>query len=80
MESTQNVGTEFFVTLDLERPTDYETEEMILPDFTMLVVDDDQQLCESTVDSLNSIGVRAEWTLDGMSAVKMVEQQPSKAQ
>ena len=78
VESTQNVGTEFFVTLDLERPTDYETEEMILPDFTMLVVDDDQQLCESTVDSLNSIGVRAEWTLDGMSAVKMVEQHHQK--
>lgn len=44
---------------------------MILPDWVMLVVDDDQQLCESTVDSLRSIGIRAEWVLDGEDAVKM---------
>ncbi len=44
---------------------------MILPDWVMLVVDDDQQLCESTVDSLRSIGIRAESVLDGEDAVKM---------
>ena len=47
---------------------------MILPDFTMLVVDDDKQLCESTSASLKSIGIRAEWALDGESAVEMVKQ------
>ena len=45
---------------------------MILPSWDMLVVDDDQQLCESTVDSLKSIGINAEWTLDGENAVGMV--------
>jgi len=35
-------------------------------------VDDDQQLCESTVSVLNSIGVNAEWALDGESAVDRV--------
>ncbi|WP_298030541.1 hybrid sensor histidine kinase/response regulator [uncultured Dysosmobacter sp.] len=71
--SQQGKGTEFQVVLDLERAEERE-EDMILPDWTMLVVDDDQQLCESTVASLKSIGIRAEWTLDGESAVKMVTQ------
>ncbi len=38
----------------------------------MLVVDDDQQLCESTVASLKSIGIEAEWALDGETAIEMV--------
>ncbi len=78
VSSTQNVGTEFNVTLDFERTTDSAAEEMILPDFTMLVVDDDRQLCESTVSSLKSLGVRADWTLDGQSAVEMVAQHHRK--
>ena len=39
----------------------------------MLVVDDDKQLCESTVASLKSIGVNADWTLSGEEAVVMVD-------
>lgn len=73
VNSTQGVGTEFNITLDFER-TDETQEDMVLPDFPMLVVDDDQQLCESTAASLKSIGVRADWTLDGESAVKIVRQ------
>lgn len=71
--STQGVGTEFNVALDFERSTERE-EDMILPDFTMLVVDDDKQLCESTTASLKSIGIRAEWMLDGEGAIQMVNQ------
>lgn len=73
VKSKQGVGTEFNVTLDFERSSEQE-EDMILPDFAMLVVDDDQQLCESTTASLKSIGIRADWTLDGESAVQMVSQ------
>ncbi len=70
VNSEQGGGTEFGITLDMEKALVLE-EDMILPDWNMLVVDDDQQLCESTVSSLNSIGVKAEWTLDGESAVSM---------
>ena len=70
VESTQGKGTRFEVVLDLQRAEE-RVEDMILPDWVMLVVDDDQQLCESTVDSLRSIGIRAEWVLDGEDAVKM---------
>ena len=77
LTSALGEGSEFVVTFDFERTTAHE-EELVLPDFTMLVVDDDQQLCESTVASLKSIGVRAEWTLDGESAVQMVKQHHQK--
>lgn len=70
--SEQGKGSEFHVILDLEQADIAETE-MLLPDWNMLVVDDDEQLCRSTVDALESIGVRAEWTLDGESAVALVE-------
>ncbi len=70
VQSKQGEGTEFNVVLDLMRAEERE-EDMILPDWMMLVVDDDRQLCESTVDSLRSIGIRAEWVLDGEEAVKM---------
>lgn len=70
VESKQGVGTKFQLVLDLMRAEE-RVEDMILPDWVMLVVDDDQQLCESTVDSLRSIGIRAEWVLDGEDAVKM---------
>ena len=70
VDSRQGVGTQFQVVLDLQRAVE-QIEDMVLPDWVMLVVDDDQQLCESTVDSLRSIGIRAEWVLDGEDAVKM---------
>ena len=73
VESQRGVGTEFQVVLDLKRAEE-QIEDMVLPDWIMLVVDDDRQLCESTVDSLRSIGIRAEWVLDGESAVRMATQ------
>ena len=63
-------GTEFHVSLDLEKAVTPEAE-MILPDWNMLVVDDDKHLCESAVSSLQTIGVKADWTLDGESAVAL---------
>ena len=73
LQSELGKGTEFHVTLDLECST-VEEADMVLPDWNMLVVDDDKELCESTVASLKSIGLHAEWTLDGESAVRMAEE------
>ncbi|MBP3326225.1 MAG: response regulator [Coprococcus sp.] len=73
VQSQQGVGTEFQVVLDLMRAEE-RVEDMVLPDWIMLVVDDDRQLCESTVDSLRSIGIRAESVMDGEDAVKMAVQ------
>ncbi|MEY8260232.1 response regulator [Oscillospiraceae bacterium 50-60] len=73
LHSEQGKGSEFHVTLDLEKSTVQEAD-MVLPNWNMLVVDDDRELCESTVASLKSIGLHAEWTLDGESAVRMAEE------
>ncbi len=75
--STKGVGTEFNVTLDLEWTNEQE-KDMVLPDFTMLVVDDDKQLCESTTASLKSLGIRADWTLDSESAIEIVKRHHDK--
>lgn len=77
VESTPGEGTEFHVVLDLEKASVQE-EEMLLPNWNMLLVDDDEQLCRSTVVSLEAIGVNAEWTLDGESALKMVQERHGK--
>lgn len=71
VESEPGKGSEFHVTLDLERATVRE-EEMILPEWNMLVVDDDEQLCRSAAMSLNDIGIKADYTLNGESALKMI--------
>ena len=77
VDSKQGKGTEFNVTLDLEKAETVE-EDMVLPNWNMLVADDDRQLCETTVSALNSIGVSAEWALDGESAVQMVSQRQKR--
>lgn len=72
IESELGKGSEFHLVLDFEKSNILE-EDMILPNWNMLVVDDDEQLCLSTVDSLKKIGVTADWTMDGESAIKMVK-------
>lgn len=71
VSSEKDIGTEFHVALDLEKATEQE-EDMILPAWNMLVVDDDEQLCESVLDSLKYIGINAEYVEDGETAVELV--------
>lgn len=77
VESEPGKGTEFHVTLDMEKAEESE-EEMILPNWKMLVVDDDKMLCESAVNSLTEIGITAEWSLNAENALKMVEEHINK--
>lgn len=77
VNSKQGEGTEFHVTLDLEKAEVSESE-MILPDWRMLVVDDDEELCNSAVASLKGIGISADSALDGETAVKMVREHHEK--
>lgn len=77
LESKLGEGTKFHVTLDLEKALQHE-EEMILPNWNMLVVDDDEQLCINATDSLKEIGVNAEWTFDGETALQKIEERHNK--
>ncbi len=72
LESELGKGSEFHVTLDLERAVVSE-EDMVLPPWKMLVVDNNRELCDSAVSMLKEIGVQAEWALDGPTAVEMVD-------
>ena len=72
LESKRGVGSTFSIVLDFEKATEDE-EEMMLPNLEVLVVDDDRQLCESTVESLASMGIHADWSMDGETAVDMVK-------
>ncbi len=71
VESEPNKGTEFHVILDLEK-ADVQEVDMLLPPWKMLVVDDDEVLCRTAVDALESIGIQADWTMSGEKAVEMV--------
>ncbi len=77
VESEQGKGTEFEVILDLLKEEAGEAD-MMLPDWSMLVVDDDRQLCEGTVGNLKAIGIEADWALDGESALEMAQRRHSR--
>lgn len=77
LQSQVDKGTEFHITLDLEAVSDQEAD-MVLPNWEVLVVDGDAQLCSSAAASLTEIGVHAECALDGPSAISMVERRHQK--
>lgn len=74
LTSAPGQGSEFHVTLDLERAYVQEAD-MVLPPWKMLVVDNNEDLCHSAVDTLKEIGAEAEYALSGDKAVSMVEKQ-----
>ncbi len=46
---------------------------MILPPWKMLVIDDDEILCRTVIEVLDSIGIQADWTLSGEKAINLVK-------
>lgn len=70
VQSEVGKGTEFHLTFDLEKAPAVEVN-MVLPDWNMLVVDDDVFLCKSTIEMLKTFGINAEWTLSGEQAIEL---------
>ena len=77
VESEPEKGTEFHIALDLEM-AETEEEEMSLPGWDVLVVDDDKELCRSAAAALGEIGVHGEWAQDGRTAVEMVKERHAR--
>lgn len=73
VESRQGEGSEFRITLDLERAEEM-LGDMLLPPWNILVVDNNEDQCESAVTELKEIGINADWATSGEKALKMVEQ------
>ena len=70
VESAPNKGTKITVTVYLKLQEDEKEQEKELFDLPVLVVDDDQTCCESTVETLREIGIAGEWVLTGKGAVE----------
>ncbi len=73
LQSEQGKGTCFHVILDLRRELVKE-EDMKLPDWHILVVDDNEMLCSSAAINLEELGAHAECTVDGEEALRMIEE------
>lgn len=71
VESEYGKGSRFIASIQLkiqDDPINYET----LSGLSVLVVDDDELICNSTCMRLSELGMKAEWTLEGEKAVKKV--------
>lgn len=77
IHSEVNKGSEFKLTFDFKKAPAAEVN-MVLPAWNMLVVDDDEFLCKSTIDTLKTFGVNAEWTLSGERAIELAIQRHSR--
>lgn len=77
VESELGKGTKFHLVLDFEKAETKEVD-MVLPAWKMLVVDDDETLCQTTVEALKSIGIDADCTLSGEEAIQLVKEHHRK--
>lgn len=73
VESTYGKGSKFTVTICF-RVQEERIDEKKLAGLTVLVVDDDENVCCNTCGRLEELGIVAEWVTDGGTAVAKVEQ------
>ena len=72
LHSKSGEGSEFHITLELERAKQ-RIEDVVLPPWNTLVVDNNEDLCHSAAAALKEIGINAEYALSGKEAVEMVK-------
>ena len=71
-QSEQGKGTTFTVILDIP-VAEHQRGEMKLAAMDVLIVDDDEILLETAVDTLESLGLKAEQASSGLEAVGMIK-------
>ena len=71
VHSEQGKGSTFHVVLDLQKGAEREPD-MDLPSWNMLIVDDDERSCISTVRSLQSLGICSEWCPSAKCALELI--------
>ena len=71
-QSELGKGTTFTVVLDIPE-ANKQREEMQLDSIDILIVDDDETMLETTVDTLESLGASAEQARNGLEALGMIE-------
>lgn len=68
VSSTVGVGTIFTIKLPLQI-CETSLEELHFPALKLIVVDDDEAVCEHTTQLLQQVGIKAEWETSGTAAV-----------
>ncbi len=71
VESELGKGSEFHIIFDLEKAQELEAE-VVLPDWNMLIVDEDERLCVNAARSLKQLGIHSEWCLNAERAMEMI--------
>lgn len=72
LNSVPGKGSEFHVILDLGK-ADTRVKDIMLPAWNALVVDNNEDLCNSAADALKEIGINPECAFGGREAVEMVK-------
>lgn len=72
LKSEKGKGSDFHITVDLKKVNE-EKECMKLPEWKILVVDDNEQLCVSAASNLKELGVHADYALSGGEAIEIIE-------
>lgn len=73
VESTFGQGSKFTVTIRL-KVQEERVDDSALSGLTVLLVDDDENVCRSTCERLGELGIVADWVTDGCMALDKVEQ------
>lgn len=73
LESQKGKGSKFTVVLDLKKAEGV-VAHMKLPEWDVLVVDDNEQLCLTATSNLEELGVHAQWEQHGAQAVELLEE------
>ena len=71
-KSTQGKGTVFSVVMDIP-VADRQREDMQLESINVLIVDDDEVMLKTAVDTIESLGANAEYAHSGPEAIGMIE-------
>ncbi|MDE6796618.1 MAG: response regulator [Ruminococcus sp.] len=77
VKSKVNEGSEFHVTLDLKKG-DTDMNNMDLEGLKVLVIDDDEELCETAIQSLNEIGAYPEYATSCEEALELLKNKSDK--
>ena len=71
VESEHGKGTTFTLTIPMQyRPRQHTIE--LLPCLPVLVVDDDEIVCENTCRRLDEIGMKGDWVSSGLDAIQKI--------
>ncbi|MCR4746215.1 MAG: response regulator [Lachnospiraceae bacterium] len=71
VESEVGMGSTFNIVIDFEK-AEVKREEMKLPDWKILVVDDNEDICRTAAETLKELGTRPDICMNGKDAIEKV--------